>query len=47
MNNTEKRIRVLEDAFIKMSNDVGWIKKMGYFVISSPIVTEIARHVWK
>lgn len=46
-NQVEKRLRVVEDALIKMGNDIGWIKKMGYFVVGSPVATEIIRHIWK
>lgn len=46
-NDSENRIRLLEDIVIKIANDVSWLKKMGYIVIGSPFVTEVIRHLWK
>jgi len=43
----KKRLRILEDAFLTMANDIAWLKKMGYVVIGSPVVTEVLRHLWK
>jgi len=47
MKSLDKRVRILEDAMLELANDVKWIKKMGYFVVSSPIITEILHKLWK
>ena len=28
-------------------NDIKWIKKIGYFLVSAPFITEALRHIWK
>jgi hypothetical protein len=42
-----ERVRILEDAFIKMANDIKWIKRIGYFIAGSPYIIEVLKHIWK
>ncbi len=47
MASLDKRVTAVENAIIELANDVKWIKKMGYVVVTSPFLMEMLRHVWK
>lgn len=54
MPSMDTRMTAIEKALIKhleesgeIRNDIKWLKKLGYFVVSSPLITEIVHHIWK
>jgi len=54
MPSFDKRLSKLEDAIIKhleesgeIRSDLRWLKKAFWFLVASPLIPEVLRHIWK